>query len=74
MNSIRTIARLEAFNRSGESCKVIIQKGNGGYRVFIDGGILADGECDATYKTLAGAMLRMASEAEAAIDSQSMFA
>ena len=39
-----------------------------------DGGILADGECDATYKTLAGAMLRMASEAEAAIDSQSMFA
>lgn len=70
----RLIASCDAWNRTNEKATVCVTSGPGGYRVFIDSGILADGECEAIYETLGAAMLRMASEAEAAITSQSMFA
>lgn len=67
MTTTRIVASLDAFNPAGEKITICIQEAHSDYIVFIDGGLLGDGEDEALYSTLGQALQRMSDEAAIAI-------
>lgn len=63
----RLIASLDAWNAKDDKVTICVTSGPGGYRVWIDGGLLGDGEDEAVYDSLGRALDRMSQEAGAAI-------
>lgn len=66
MTTANIIATLKATNPEGETLEIICTCEHG-YEVFINGGLLGDGEDSAHYDTLGRALARMSDEAAACI-------
>lgn len=63
----KTIATLKATNPDGDTLEIVCMQSEHGYTVYIDGGLLGDGESDANFSTLGRALTRMSDEAAACI-------
>lgn len=66
MTTAKTIAKMTATSPDGDTIEIICESAHG-YRVFINGGLLGDGEDEAIYDTIGRALARMSDEAAACI-------